>query len=148
MSLRSWTGLVVSIRKYKSNSLDQNFLSVCTMNKNLLFQHCSSAAPTVVWCNITVIKTNLPVSPAHAQPYTWMCCYLKEAKKVWCRTGNQSYELLYLSPIVLQGNSGIPWPQWTHIFPNSDWNTIISFNQKGSLARVHNTFDCLVLLKH
>ena len=42
---------------------------------------CPLAPPTSVGCNATVIKTNLRVSPAHVQPYTWICCHIEEAPK-------------------------------------------------------------------
>ena len=48
--------------------------------KNLAGLFCSLAPPTVVGGN-TAIKKDLPVSPAHEQPYTWICCHVEEATK-------------------------------------------------------------------
>ena len=58
------------------------FLHFKVTQRIWLISFCSLAPPTVVECNTTIIKTNLCVSPAHIQPYTWTCWYVEEATKM------------------------------------------------------------------
>ena len=80
-------GLLLILMRLHSRTL---FSSFCTFFGTLF-------NTKLLRCNTTATKTNL-----HVQPCTWISFHVeKPTQTMWCRAGNQSRELRYLSPRAL-----------------------------------------------